>query len=69
MYIIPYTALHLVSICVHVCVCCFFNYVRIFATLWTIVARVLCLWNSPGKNTGVGCYALPQGIFPTQGVN
>ena len=25
-----------------------------------------CLWNSPGKNTGVGCHVL-QGIFPTQG--
>ena len=25
--------------------------------------------NSPGKNTGVGCHALPQGIFPTQGLN
>ena len=23
--------------------------------------------DSPGKNTGVGCYALLQGIFPTQG--
>ena len=23
----------------------------------------------PGKNTGVGCYALFQGIFPTQGLN
>ena len=21
-------------------------------------------WDSPGKNTGVGCYALLQGIFP-----
>ena len=27
----------------------------------------LCPWNSPGKNTGVGCHALLQGIFPTQG--
>ena len=26
-------------------------------------------WDSPGKNTGVGCYALPQGIFPTQESN
>ena len=26
-------------------------------------------WDSPGKNTGVGCYALLQGIFPTQGSN
>ena len=24
---------------------------------------------SPSKNTGVGCYALLQGIFPTQGLN
>ena len=25
--------------------------------------------DSPGKNTGVGCQALLQGIFPTQGSN
>ena len=31
--------------------------------------RLLCPWNSPGKNTGVGCQALLQGIFPTQGSN
>ena len=24
-------------------------------------------WNSPGKNTGVGCHALLQGTFLTQG--
>ena len=29
-------------------------------------ARLLCLWGSPGKNTGMGCHALLQGIFPTQ---
>ena len=28
--------------------------------------RLLCPWDSPGKNTGVGCRALLQGIFPTQ---
>ena len=28
-------------------------------------ARLLCPWNSPGKNTGVGCHFLLQGIFPT----
>ena len=32
-------------------------------------ARVLCLWDSPGKNTGVGGHALLQGIFPNQGSN
>ena len=29
----------------------------------------LCPWDSPGKNTGMGCHALLQGIFPTQGSN
>ena len=32
-------------------------------------ARLICSWNSPGKNTGVSCHALPHGIFPTQGSN
>ena len=26
-----------------------------------------CPWNSPGKNTGVGCHVLLRGIFLTQG--
>ena len=26
-------------------------------------------WNSPGRNTGVGCLLLLQGIFLTQGLN
>ena len=32
-------------------------------------ARFLCPWNSPGKNTAVGCCSLLQGIVPTQGSN
>ena len=31
--------------------------------------RLLLPWDSPGKNTGVGCHFLLQGIFPTQGLN
>ena len=31
-------------------------------------ARLLCPWNSPGNNTGMGCYFLLQGIFLTQGL-
>ena len=31
--------------------------------------RLFCSWDSPGKNTGVGCHALLQGIFPTLGLN
>ena len=26
------------------------------------------VWNSPGKNPGVSCHSLLQGIFPTQGL-
>ena len=28
---------------------------------------VICLWDFPGKNTGLDCHFLLQGIFPTQG--
>ena len=28
--------------------------------------RLLCPWDSPGKNPGVGCHALLQGLLPTQ---
>ena len=41
---------------------------------WTLCdpkepTRLLSLWSSPGKNTGVGCHFLLQGIFPPQGLN
>ena len=32
-------------------------------------ARLLYPWDSPGKNTGMGCHALFREIFPTQGSN
>ena len=32
-------------------------------------ARLLCPWNSPGKDTGVGCHSLLQRIFSTLGLN
>ena len=30
-------------------------------------ARLLCPWDFPGKNTGVGCHFLLQGLLPIQG--
>ena len=30
---------------------------------------LLCPWDSPGKNTGVGCHDLLQGIFLPQKLN
>ena len=31
--------------------------------------RLLCSWDFPGKNTGMGCHFLLQGILPTQRLN
>ena len=39
-----------------------FSPVRLCVTPWT--ARLLCPWNSPGKNPGASCHSLFQGIFP-----
>ena len=38
-------------------------------TPWTEPARLLCPWDSPGRNTGVCCHVLLQGIFLTWGSN
>ena len=38
-----------------------FSRVRLFVILWTAVDQLLCPWDSPGKNTGVGCHVLLQG--------
>ena len=43
--------------------------VWLFVTLWTGACQAACPWDFPGKNSGVGCLALRQGIFPTQGAN
>ena len=36
---------------------------------WRQPPRLLRPWDSPGKNTGVGCHALLQGMFAIQGSN
>ena len=56
------------SLCLH-CPCMFshFSQVPVFVTLWTVAARLLRPWGFSGKNTGVGCHVLLQGIFLTQG--
>ena len=44
--------------------------VGLFATPWTVEpTRLRHPWDFPGKNTGVGCHFLLQGIFTTQGSN
>ena len=39
------------------------------ATPWIVAYQVLCPWDSPGNNTGVGSHSLLQPIFPMQGSN
>ena len=51
------------------CVLSRFSCVWLFATPWTDSAKLLCPWDSPGKNTGVGYPALLQGIFQPRGQN
>ena len=45
------------------------SHVQFFAILWTVPHQALFPRDYPGKNTGVGCHALLQGIFLTQGLN
>ena len=35
-------------------------------TPWSVARQLLCLWNSPGKNAGLGGHVLLQGTFPMQ---
>ena len=46
-----------------------FSSISLHWLLRKVFLSVLILWDSPGKNTGVGCHFLLQGIFPTQGLN
>ena len=46
-----------------------FSRVQLFASLWTVARRAPLSMGFPGKNTGVDCHFLLQGIFPTQGLN
>ena len=45
------------------------NRVQLLVTPWTVATRLLCPWNSLGKNTVVGCHFLLHRIFLTQGLN
>ena len=40
------------------------SHVLLFATPWTVPTRLLCPWDSPLKNTGVGCHFPPPGGLP-----
>ena len=74
-----------VSVCVSVCVClCVCVSVSVCLCVCVISCpvisdslqlhgleptRLLCPWDFPGKNTGLGCHFLLQGILRIQGLN
>ena len=50
------------------CVLSRFSCVRLCVNIWNVALQAP-LSDSLGKNTGVGCHVLLQGVFPTQGSN
>ena len=59
---------HLSVVCVCVCVfayTCAESCLTLCSPMDCSSLWLLCPWDSPGKNTGVGCHFLLQGIFPT----
>ena len=50
-----------------VCVLCHFSHIQLFTTLRSVVHQAPLPRGFPGKNTGMGCHALLQRIFLTQG--
>ena len=57
-------------VCMCLCVCVYHSVMSKFLPLHGLKPiRLLCPWNFPGKNTGVGSHFLLQRIFPMQGSN
>ena len=53
---------------IRVCGLSRFSRVQLFVILWGIARQVPLSMDSPGKNTGMGCHFLLQGISPTHGL-
>ena len=48
---------------------CMLSSVQLSVTPWTVAHQALQSMSFPGKNIGVDCHFLLQGIFSTQGLN
>ena len=72
MYVLTYFCLFQIFFLIkNVCMCA--NSLQSCPTLCDTMdcslPRLLCPWDSPGKNTGVCCHFRLHGIFPTQELN
>ena len=65
----PYKKLHLLKLASVFCCCLVAQSCLTLATHRLQLARLLCPWNFPGKDTRVGCHFLFQEIFQIQGSN
>ena len=45
------------------------SHIQLCETPWTVTCLAISPWDSPGKNTWVGCHFLSQGFFLIQGSN
>ena len=65
------SCIFLIHVPLHTCVCASVHAKLLshfqLCSLTDQLDRLLCPWDSLGKNTGVSCLDLLQGIFPTQG--
>ena len=67
---IRFLTLCITDTCVCMCACSVASVVSNSLQHYRLqLARLFNTWHSPGKNTGVGCHALLQGIFRTQRSN
>ena len=48
---------------------CVYSVTQSCPALCNPMDRLFCPWGFLGKNTGLGCHFVLQGIFPTQGLN
>ena len=62
----PVISFGILCVCSHWVVSNFLQPHGLWDPMWP--TRLLCPWNSPGRNTGVGCHFLLQGIFPGPGI-
>ena len=68
-YVETYSICMCVCVCVCVCVCMLSVVSSSLSAHGLQPARLLCPWEFPGRNTGVDCCVLLQGIFLSQGLN
>ena len=65
----PKFSLNIWRLLVHTLLKSSFSCVQLYVTLWTIAHHAPLSMGFSSKITGVGCHALLQGIFSTQGSN